>query len=340
MKIKLSAINQTWETNIPKYVENKTNRSYISYGSDNKWPQYLFDLYCDVTTLNTCLNGQTNYILGNGIQEDFEINNQGELFSELLKKCAFDYGLYGGFAVQIIRDLVGRLSEIYWVDFKNLRTNDDHSKFWYSKSWNRWNDEVVSYPAYKQDDDSPTSILYIKPQSSTTYPICPFNGSLISCEVEKAINSFHLNEIKNNFCGNSIINFNNGVPNEEQQSEIERLINQKFSGDENAARVMIAYNDSKDNAVTIEKLSEDNLDERYKSLAERSKTQIFNSFRVSPQLVGDTTAATGFNSQEYLEAFKVYNRTVIRPLQRDLLKPFEKIYNKQIQIKPFTLDDV
>lgn len=36
MKIKLSAINQTWETNIPKYVENKTNRSYISYGSDNK----------------------------------------------------------------------------------------------------------------------------------------------------------------------------------------------------------------------------------------------------------------------------------------------------------------
>lgn len=339
MQIKLSALDPLYTTNIPVYKEDKIrNKAYIAYGSDNKWPQYLYSLYLDVTTLNTCINSQINYSLGNGIQNDFEVNQTGELFSELLRKCAFDYALYGGYSVQIIRDLIGRVSEVYWLDFKNVRSSENHLEFWYSDSWDKWNAKAIKYPAYNpEDNQQASSILWVKDFGSSVYPICPFNGSIISCEIEKSINTYHLNEIKNNFNGNSIINFNNGVPNDEQKVEIERLINNKFAGDENAARILIAYNDSKDNAVTVEKLSEDNLDERYKSLAERSKSQIFNAFKVSPQLLGDTSAATGFNTQEYLESFKVYNRTVIKPIQEILLKPFRKLYNREIIINPFTL---
>ena len=185
--------------------------------------------------------------------------------------------------------------------------------------------------------NDPSSILWVKSYGSSIYPICPFNGAVISCEIEKAINKYHLNEIKNNFSGNSIINFNNGQPNDEQKSEIERLINQKFSGEDNAGRMLISYNDSKDNSVTVEKLSEDNLDERYTNLATRSKNQIYGAFRISPQLIGDTSAATGFNTQEYLESFKVYNRTIIKPIQKVLIRTFNKLYGELI-IKPFTLE--
>lgn len=338
MEIKLSAIDQVWVSNIPEYKEDKIrNKAYLSYGVDNKWPNYLYSLYTDVVTLNTCVNAQTDYVLGNGIQNDFEVNKTGEMLSDLLRKCAFDLSLYGGFSVQVIRDLIGRVSEVYWLDFKNVRTNEKHTEFWYSDSWDKWNSKAIKYPAYDPEIDDPSSVLWVKSFGSSVYPICPFNGAVISCEIEKSINKYHLNEIKNNFCGNAIINFNNGQPNSEQKDEIEGLLNQKFSGDDNAGRILISYNDSKDNAVTVEKLSEDNLDERYNSLATRSKNQIYGAFRISPQLIGDTSAATGFNTQEYLESFKVYNRTVIRPIQKILLKAFSKLYD-EIIINPFTLE--
>lgn len=338
MEIKLSAIDQLWASNIPEYKEDKIrNKAYIGYGIDNKWPNYLYGLYTDVVTLNTCINAQTDYMLGNGIENDFEVNQTGEMFSELFRKCAFDFSLYGGFSVQIIRDLVGRISEVYWLDFKNVRTNEKHTEFWYSDSWDKWNSKAIKYPAYNPEFNDPSSVMWVKSYGSSIYPICPFNGAVISCEIEKSINKYHLNEIKNNFSGNSIINFNNGQPNDEQKAEIERLINQKFSGDDNAGRILISYNDSKDNSVTVEKLSEDNLDERYTNLATRSKNQIYGAFRISPQLIGDTSAATGFNTQEYLESFKIYNRTVIRPIQKILLKSFSKLYDN-IKINPFTIE--
>lgn len=130
MEIKLSAIDQVWVSNIPEYKEDKIrNKAYLSYGVDNKWPNYLYSLYTDVVTLNTCVNAQTDYVLGNGIQNDFEVNKTGEMLSDLLRKCAFDLSLYGGFSVQVIRDLIGRVSEVYWLDFKNVRTNEKHTEF-------------------------------------------------------------------------------------------------------------------------------------------------------------------------------------------------------------------
>lgn len=130
MEIKLSAIDQVWVSNIPEYKEDKIrNKAYFSYGADNKWPNYLYGLYTDVVTLNTCVNAQTDYVLGNGIQNDFEVNKTGEMLSDLLRKCAFDLSLYGGFSVQVIRDLIGRVSEVYWLDFKNVRTNEKHTEF-------------------------------------------------------------------------------------------------------------------------------------------------------------------------------------------------------------------
>ena len=30
---------------VPTFVEKDTNRPYLSYGNDNRFPQYLWDLY-------------------------------------------------------------------------------------------------------------------------------------------------------------------------------------------------------------------------------------------------------------------------------------------------------
>lgn len=139
---------------------------------------------------------------------------------------------------------------------------------------------------------------------------------------------------------NLIINFNNGQPNDEQKKEIERGINEKFSGHQNAGRILISYNDSDDNKTTIERLNDDNFDEKYSALAERSRQQIFTAFRATPNLFGDPSASTGFNEQEYESSFKLYNRTVVRPIQAEIIDSFDKILGMKgsVAVAPFTLD--
>lgn len=138
---------------------------------------------------------------------------------------------------------------------------------------------------------------------------------------------------------NLIINFNNGQPNDEQKVEIERAINEKFSGYQNAGRILISYNDSDENKTTVERLSGDDFDDKYTALSERSKSQIFTAFRAQPVLFGDMPDKTGFNETEFNEAFKLYNKTVVSALQDQIKDAFDKIFGieNSITITPFML---
>ena len=100
--------------------------------------------------------------------------------------------------------------------------------------------------------------------------------------------------------------------------------------------MLISYNDSKDQEVTISKIAEDNLDERYKDLAERSRDQIFIAFRATPSLFGLSTS-TGFNAEEYQNQFKIYLRTVIKPIQNEIIRAIYKITGKEVIINQFNL---
>ncbi len=55
--------------------------------------------------------------------------------------------------------------------------------------------------------------------------------------------NFHNNNLRNNFWGGYLINFNNGIPTPEEQGDIERQIKRKFSGTDNAGRFVVTFND-------------------------------------------------------------------------------------------------
>ena len=162
-----------------------------------------------------------------------------------------------------------------------------------------------------------------------------------ACEIERNIDSYHLSSLENGFSGSYILNFLNGVPTDEMKAEIEKNVNEKFCGSSNAGRVLINFANGKDNATTLEKLDVQDFGEKYKAAAERAKNQIFTAFRAIPQLFGDMTAATGFNSQEFTESFKVFNRTVCQPIQKTICDSIDKIFNNKnsVEITPFSLGD-
>lgn len=346
-----SAIQPYIAENIPSSVEKKDKqRDYIIWGDANQYPNYLFSLYSSVATLQTIINGTADYVMGSDITTNAEIlskavNKTGDTFRDVISKIIMDYLIFGGFALQIIRNPYKQIIEIYYIDILKLRSDEKNEVFyysddWYSKSYGRI--KTLIYPKFNINDDNPTSIFYYKGNiTRNTYPVCRWGSAVVAAEIEKGIDTYHLNELNNNFMTSSIINFNNGVPDEHQQEEIERKLMEKFSGKENAGRILISYNDSKDNAAEIVRLNTDDFADRYNNLAKRCREQLFIAFRAVPVLFGLMTENNGFSREEFLQAFELYNKTTIQPIQRIMIEVFDEItgVNNSFSFLPFEIND-
>lgn len=350
IQMAFAATNKEWEEIIPQLTEVESTKDYVLYGKDNQYPEYLYSLYNDVSTLKTIIEGTADYVVGNSVEcnmKGFEkqVNTKGDTMRELVRLCARDWLIYGGYYIQVIRNKAGEVRELYYIDFRYMRSSKKNDVFYYSedfgKKYVRTNKRVV-YPKYLPEAKSvASSIVFVSNNKSSTYPIPKYSGSIKACEIERAIDTYHLSSIENGFGGSYIINFLNGIPTDEVKNEIEKNVNEKFCGASNAGRVLINFANGKDNATTLEKLDTEDFGEKYKAAAERAKNQIFTAFRAIPQLFGDMSAATGFNSQEFTESFKVFNRTVCKPIQQTICDSIDKIFgnDNSINITPFSLDD-
>lgn len=360
VRVSMAAIDPYIERNIPSAKETLVaNKDRVEWGAGNRFPEYLLELYNEVPTLRSIVNGNIDFIAGDDVEitplSDVlgigAMNVKGDTIREQIRDIAHDYGIYGGFALQIIRNYAGEVAEIYYIDMRFLRMNKEANVFYYSEEWGKAGRKtVLEYPIFmprlnwasltdEERKRHASSVLYVKNTKTQVYPAPLYLASLKACEIERLIDDFHINSINNQFVSSAIINFNNGVPSDEAKDEIEKNINEKFSGASNAARIMLSWNDNKESATDIVEFKVEDFGERYKALSERSRQQIFTAFRANPNLFGIPTEGNGFSNEEYAESFKLYNRTQIQPVQRTIVEAYEKIYGRPgvLTITPFSL---
>ena len=359
--VSFAAIDQYVETNIVLPTEKVTNRDFVEWGKGNNYPGYLLGLYNNVTTLRSIINGNIDFITGDDVTilplgdrfAEGIMNSRGDLITDIVRDLAKDYNLYGGFALQIIRDHNGDVAEIYYIDMRFIRSNKENDVFYYNEHWEKGGrKDVIIYPKFlrnldwasltdEERDRHASSILFVKNVHTQVYPAPMYAASVLSCEIEKAISQYHWNSLNNNFCPDIIINFNNGDPGDEIKEEIVSDLEEKFSGYQNGKRFMVSFNKDRMSAVTIDAIKTDDFSERYKALEESCRRQIFAAFRAQPLLFGlNSDVSTGFSTDEFEQTFKLYNRTQVRPVQRLIADAFDRIYGSKgvLTIKPFSLE--
>ena len=356
-----AAIHPYIDTNIilptEKYVSHK---DLMEWGAKNSYPDYLLDLYNNVPTLRAIINGNIDFITGDDVSilplteslPDGMMNNRGDHIRDQIKDISHDYEVYGGFALQVIRNLAGEVAEVYYIDMRYLRTNKEGNVFYYCEDWTKSvRKDVIVYPAFMPnlnwdalDDEArnrnASSILYVKNIHTQVYPAPLYAASIKACEIERLIDDFHLSDINNHFVSSAIINFNNGIPDDEVKEQIEREFTEKFCGASNGGRTAFSWNPNKESATDIVEFEVKDFGERYKSLSDHSRQQIFTAFRANPNLFGIPTEGNGFANEQYAESFKLYNRTQIKPVQRMIADAYDKIYGqpKVLTIVPFSMD--
>ena len=180
----------------------------------------------------------------------------------------------------------------------------------------------------------------IKNNVINSYGVPVYTPAIKDCMIEQKIEEMHLSSLDNNFMASYIINFLNGIPTDEQKAEIEKNIQEKFCGSSNAGRILLNFANGKDNAALLQKMEVSDFSDKYNAAATRSREQIYAAFRMIPQVCGIMSESTGFNTQEFSEAFKLVNRTVVKPVQSKIADAFDKVFQTKgsIAIEPFSIE--
>ena len=356
--VSFQAIDPYLERNIVSPFEKRSpGRDYIEWGDGNAYPDYLLDLYNNVPTLRSIINGNVDFISGNDVTSvPFHgypagiMNTRGDNVREQVRDLSLDFEIYGGFALQVIRDHTGAVAEIYYIDVRFLRSNKENTVFYYSENWDKARRDMAVYPEFMPDldwagltdeerDRHASSIVYVKNTHTQVYPAPLYAAAVKACEIERGIDDYHLNSLANGFNSSMIVSFNAGIPDDEMKREIEAQFNDKFAGSPNAGRILFSWNQSKENATTFEYPKIEDFGDKYKALAEHSRQQIFTAFRANSNLFG-IAQSTGFSQEEYEQSFKLYNRTQVRPVQRLLGDTYDRILGMPncVTIAPFSLE--
>ena len=325
-------------------IKEYNNRDWVSYGEDNDYFQFLIDRYNGSPTNNAIINGISELIYGKGLdatdssRKPEQYAQMKSLFKkECLRKITSDFKMMGQCALQVIYSNDHQMiTEVYHMPIESLRAekcNEDGEieGYYYAKSWNDVNankETPTRIPAFGFSSEG-IEILYIKPYRAGFYYYSPvdYQGGLQYCELEEEVANYHLNNIKNGMSPSMLINFNNGVPTEEERYIIENKVAEKFSGSSNAGKFILAFNDNKELAATIEPVQLNDASQQYQFLADEAMRKIMVSHRVtSPMLLGiKDQSGLGNNADELMTASQLFDNIVIRPMQETILDGLDKI---------------
>ena len=329
---------------MPKAIEDK-QKDYVAYGEDNDYYAFLIQQFLQSATNNAAIKSISDLIYGKGIAiEGSEIDSKEvkELRSVIghrcLKKIILERKMLGQAAMQVIYNKAGndrKVVKIKHFPIHTLRPSKMDAEgvincYYYHPDWlnKRPSDKLTKIPTFGNSKEA-VELMIIKPYVSGYSYFSPvgYSGALPYCELENEIADYLLNEAKNSFSGTKVINFNNGVPSAEERNQITRDVKNKLTGSR-GQKVIVAFGESADNQVTVDDISLNDAPSHYEYLANEAMHKILVGHRVtSPMLLGIKDGGNGLasNSDEIMVASQLFNSTVIRTFQDEVLDSLEEI---------------
>jgi hypothetical protein len=334
------------EHKVPVMLENRSGK-YITYGFANEYPYYLLDNYRRSSKHNAIVNGKVNYIMGGGWQagDDLTVEQQArfikffdglsstEDLNDITEKLVLDLELFNGFAVAVTWSKLGTIAKMEHVPFEKIRV-DKEEKMFQVADW--YNDDMMQLfpkvgdiekiPAFDPENRLGKQLFYYRVYAAGVkhYPLPEYIGGNAWIEADVQVANFHNNNLRNNFWGGYLINFNNGIPTPEEQGDIERQIKRKFSGTDNAGRFVVTFNDDAAKAPTLEPLTPSDMDKQFEILNKAIQQEIFIAHRVTnPMLFGVKTEGQLGGRNELVEAYELFKATYVN----DRVRKVERMIN-------------
>jgi DNA-binding Lrp family transcriptional regulator len=337
------------ESKIPVFKENKA-KNYITYGTDNKYPQMLIDLYNSSPKHGAIVSQKAQYIAGDKTEvianntEQLTIANDKlasinayESFDDVKAKIAADLELFDGFALEIIWNKAKTsIAEIYHLPFQNVRISLD-GHYWYAEDWSDRKLDPIYYYCWNPITRENKQLYYFKMYKAGQgeYPTAPYQSALKYIEIDTEIANFHLNSIKSGFSAQTLLQLFKGIPTPSEARETIKRFKDNFSGTDNAGSIIIQFNDPNETPSVVNNLAPSDFDKQFDLLNQTVQQEILMAHRVtSPMLFGIKTEGQLGGRSELIESYEAFQTAYIEPRQNQMDRALTSIFKF---ITPVTL---
>ena len=330
----------------PVSVESKTN-DWVGFGEDNNFFQVLIDRFNRSTTNNAVINNISKLIYGRGLDatdSSKKPNDYAQMMmlfrKDIVKKQILDLKLLGQCIFQIIYDNGKK---------KIVRIEHSPVQFWRPKKCNdkgviegyyycdNWEDTKKFppkfYPAFGSGTSEKLEILWVGNYTvgQKYFSNVDYIGALPYAKLEEEIADYLINDVQNGFSPTTVVNFNNGIPDEEEQAITATKVKNQLTGS-NGKKVIVAFNSDETKKTTIETVPLNDAPKHYDYLSEESRSKILLGHGVVSGLQFGIPSSNGFssNADELKNAIILFDNMVIRPFQDTYLDAADKIlaFNK------------
>lgn len=323
------------DSKIPVFKEVKS-KDYIRYGEDNLYPEYLTYLFDKSGKHGAIVSGKAGYIYGEGYENgDFVVNRLDETLNDVCKMSIQDIPTYGGYYWEVIYDRLGRVCEIYHVDFNTLRLSKKGDGYYWKETWNPRDPksrEVEEFiPKYDPAKPYGTQIFaYVEYRPGVRfYPLPEFIATNNYIETDIEISKYNLSAIRNGMMPSKMMQFFNGEPSDDKKREIEQRMTKKFAGAENAGRFFLVFNTTKEKSVEVDDLSATDLDKLFAQVNQICQQEIYSGHKVtSPMLFGIKTEGQLGGNTELYTAYAIFQNTYSKPKAHTFDRQMKKVMDR------------
>jgi len=337
-----------FEANVVPVFKEARGKDWILYGAEgeykNRYPDFLLELYRNSAKHHAIINSKRDYVCGRGWSVDtsgmttiqkarmdqfVKHPNAYESLDDILVKVAHDLELYGGYALEIIYDSIGeKVAATYHADFSKYRVSEDGSCYYYSDDWSKHNPEVEKIETFNWKEPGGKQLLYVKSYQPNCqyYPLPSYLGAINYIDLDRKVSDYFNKGISNGFMAGTLLNFNSGIPTEEEQQEIERMVKAKFTGTDNANSILLNFSDSRERSADIQQLNSNDFDKRFDLLNKTIQQELYAGHQISdPALFGIKEEGIFSSRNQLVDSFELFQNTYVNAHQQFIERTFNDL---------------
>lgn len=340
---------------------------WVKWGSRNDYPTRLADLYYKADTHKSCVDFAVTAILGGGVDYKAMSVDSGDTspnwqydWDTLLESLALDYVLYGGYALQVIKNKDNSSYSFYHQPFADVRCaekNEDGvvESYFVCADWTRTTTfppvELKSFTFADEDEiKSGKSYLYVFSKYAPEvayYPVPRYIGALKYIMAEDELSRFDLRSVTNSFNASGFITLPEPDNEDDRKLAIEN-IKAMFTGADAANSLVVNFrvNDDEKGAEFVKIEKDVNSVNIFNQLNDRIIAKICAGHRISNKsLIGyeAESAMLGGEGNILNRAIQLYEKMVASKDRRAIVTTLNKALRMngietELILKPLVID--
>lgn len=354
--INLSAADES--PAFPKVSVNKSG-GYVNFGPKNQFPQDIININSKSPVNAAIIDSVVTYVCGKGVRDSNPTADKyvgvpfvGGTWDSVIDRTARDYKNFGGFYSQIIVNKGSTTVSVFHQDYSTVRVGQIDEKgnpltFKISNDWTKTTgkNKPVELPVWPGMLKAKKGVAYMAyywnyAPGLLLYSMPDYYAAIEYIRADGTLGQFYNNCIDNGFTPSAVFTMSSN-PDPKVKEAFAKAVENAYSGSRGANKFIFIWGEGGDVNSKVAPFTGSNNADLYNNVEGIIFQKIISANRLSsPTLAGVSGSGNlSGNAAEIIDAYVLYNYTVIEKMRRVILDYFNQ-FTKINGTAPLVIDDL